>query len=483
MTWLQGSGEQLGSGRVYPAGSVNDRELMGCLQMYRRRVASSYRGLKGSELGELPAGEFHVSPKVDGELWFLVKRDQSVVLIASNGRVLSGDLPLLKEASASFGSRAADGFVIAGELFGLSGKGRPRVGDVAALLGGDGDVARLGYQAFDVVSVADYGTPPDVYSDRFAELQRLLSDGKRVKAIKTAVTNDPVEIKSHYDAYVETGKAEGLVLRSGDGRVYKVKPSFTLDCVVLGFTERAEDREQARSLLLGLVREDGSLQLVGACGNLGSDEERKTLKSKLLPLVIPSDFRQVSGSGAMYRLVQPEVVVEVECTDLQAMNSSGESIERWAIQWSEEAGWQPLCRVASVSLIHPRIQRIRSDKAANTVDARLAQVSERCWVVGQKEPASATDLPTSELTRREVYTKEAKEKTSVRKLLVWKTNKEAADQDFPAYVVHWTDYSPGRSKPLKRTVRLAPNAVEAQRIADDFIASKIKKGWQRADRA
>ena len=38
---------------------------------------------------------------------------------------------------------------------------------------------------------------------------------------------------------------------------------------------------------------------------------------------------------------------------------------------------------------------------------------------------------------------------SVRKLLVWKTNKEAVDPRFPAYVVHWTDYSPGRSSPIK----------------------------------
>ena len=224
MTWFQGEGQALGSGRLHPAGSVTDQDLLGQLKRYRKRIASTYRGLKGSELAELPPGEFHVSPKVDGELWYLVKYAGTVALIASNGRILRGDLPLLKEAGAGFATRAADGVVLAGELFGLSGEGRPRVGDVAALLGGGGEIARLGYQAFDVVSVADHGAPPEAYSERYAELERLLAGGKRVKAIKTTVTADPAEIKGLYEAYVESGKAEGLVLRSGAGRIYKVKP-------------------------------------------------------------------------------------------------------------------------------------------------------------------------------------------------------------------------------------------------------------------
>lgn len=479
MTWIKGTGSALDGGFYHPAGSVGDEALLARLKIYRKRVASTYRALKGSELADLSTGEFHVSPKIDGELWFLVKKDGVVALVSSNGRVLSGDLPLLKEATAGFGSKAGDGVVLAGELFGLGGEGRPRVGDVAAILGGNGEVARLGYQAFDLLSTADGGAAPETYGERFAELENLLEGGKRVKAIKTTLTTDMAAIKGLYEAYVDSGKAEGLVLRSADGRIYKVKPSFSLDCVVLGFTERSEDPNQARSLLLALVREDGSLQLVGGCGNLGSDEDRKALKAALAPLVVESSFRQVSGSGAMYRLVRAGLVVEVECTDLQAMDSAGEAIERWAIEFSDEEGWRPLCRVASVSLIHPRIQRVRSDKEANDLDARLAQVGERCFVLGQAQKAESAQLPASEVLRREVYRKESKGQASVRKLLVWKTNKDSIDGDFPAFVVHWTDYSPGRSKPLKRTVRLAPDEATATGIADGLIESKIKKGWQR----
>jgi len=66
----------------------------------------------------------------------------------------------------------------------------------------------------------------------------------------------------------------------------------------------------------------------------------------------------------------------------------------------------------------------------------------------------------------------------VRKLVVWKTNKETEDPMYPAFVVHWTDYSPGRKDPLKRTVRLAPDKGLALEIADDLINSEIKRGWK-----
>jgi len=77
--------------------------------------------------------------------------------------------------------------------------------------------------------------------------------------------------------------------------------------------------------------------------------------------------------------------------------------------------------------------------------------------------------------KRQVWAKEGAGKVDVRKLLVWKTNKESAG--YPAFVVHWTDYSSTRKSPLDREVRLAPNEKEALKIADAMIADNIKKGW------
>jgi hypothetical protein len=76
-----------------------------------------------------------------------------------------------------------------------------------------------------------------------------------------------------------------------------------------------------------------------------------------------------------------------------------------------------------------------------------------------------------------VWTKDNKGQKAVQKLLVWKTGKETKDLNFPAYVVHWTDYSPGRKDPLKKEVRLAPDEKMAKNIGAKMIEKKIKKGW------
>ena len=49
----------------------------------------------------------------------------------------------------------------------------------------------------------------------------------------------------------------------------------------------------------------------------------------------------------------------------------------------------------------------------------------------------------------------------------------------PAYVVHWTDYSPGRKEPLQRTVRLAPTETIANEIADQMVKGEVKRGWAK----
>jgi hypothetical protein len=100
-------------------------------------------------------------------------------------------------------------------------------------------------------------------------------------------------------------------------------------------------------------------------------------------------------------------------------------------------------------------------------------------VVG--EAAAATQelkLPLSEVVTRRVWTKAAKGKVAVRKLLVWKTHKSDADSSYPAYVVHWTDYSAGRGTPMEREVRTAPSSELAEAIAAKLIEENVKKGWE-----
>lgn len=53
-----------------------------------------------------------------------------------------------------------------------------------------------------------------------------------------------------------------------------------------------------------------------------------------------------------------------------------------------------------------------------------------------KDAELKVDTAKSEILRKEAWTKETKCVTWVRKLLVWKTNKEKTNELHPAYVVH-----------------------------------------------
>ena len=174
--------------------------------------------------------------------------------------------------------------------------------------------------------------------------------------------------------------------------------------------------------------------------------------------------------------MKPELVAEITVTDLQAQKADG-SITQSLMLHHEASGWSASGMRAAPRLIHPVMTRLRTDKKVDATDVRFAQVESYIPALGQ--PRESGPLPKSEILRREVWTKEAKGQTAVRKLVVWKTNKEKSTSTFPAYVVHWSDYSAGRATPLDKEVRLAPTEEEAMKIADGMIADNIKKGWEK----
>ena len=483
---LDGS-SPLGQGTLSPAGSITDRELASRVSGYKRQIAGRYRAISPDEVTSLPSSPTLVSPKIDGQFWCLVIDGGEAALVSPNGKVIAGQVPVLIEIRTKVLPRVAGDqpLIVAGELFALRKGGRPRVADVSSALAGgvDAEVARIGFFAFDLLEGGDSEQPEPAadYPGRLETLRRLFAGGQRAQAIKTELVHGPSEVSALFGEWVEGGKGEGLVVRPEDGRIFKLKPIFTFDAAVIGYTEKSEEPEHVRSLLLAMIREDGQFQLVGSVGNLGTDDLRAELFQQLSPSVVPSTYRFASSTGALYRFVEPKVVVEVRVTDIQVEDGSGRPIRRMVLELSDDDGWAPLQLRSGVSLIHPIMSRVRDDKVVNETDVRAAQILERVEVPELEQRVAKIVRPVSEIIQREVYTKTTKGKTAVRKLLVWATNKKDVDSDFPAYVVHWTDYSPNRKDPLKREVRLAPDRETADELAAAMLADGVKKGWQKVE--
>jgi len=466
--------QPFGPGRIAPAGSIPDSALAARLSAYKSNVAGSYQGLAPGDITTaLPAGPHIVSEKVDGETWFLHGHGERVTLLSPSGKAITG-LPITEEACRSLGGWTG---LLAGELYAQCTNGRPRVFDLHAAMGGgaNAQVERLRFAAFDILD--DDGTDAQSlsYDTRVQRLQTLLADSTQVHSATFQTVADATEVAALFDRIVVQGGAEGIVVHAPGGRAYKVKPEITIDAAVVGF---GAGDNGVYELLLGLLKPDDTYQLIGRVRTGWSNREKRELAQCLAQLECTSTFRRVTDHGTLCRWVRPELVVEVKCNDLLVANSRDEAIRRMVLTYTIQEGWSPLGPAPAVSMINSVFLRVREDKQAQRPDIRFEQVSDLVPVRETTGPALA-DLPASELVRREVYTKPTAVGPAVRKLVVWKTNKEQVDPGYPAYVIFFTDYSPGRRVPLKTEVQVAASLESLHAFADDWLARKIRRGWEQ----
>jgi hypothetical protein len=449
-----------------------DIELADQLATYRRRVAGNYHPLPPDEIAKLPNGQMWVSEKVDGGLWFLVSQGGETFLANPQGSVIAGDIPVISQAG-----KLSDGTIIAGELHAKVEGRRARVGDLAAAMGGGASAKTetIAFTAFDLVQEAG-SAELGGYTDRLSKIQTLINPSENLSVIATEAPTTASEVKALFEARVASGEAEGLVVRLETGLIYKLKPEVKLKMAIVAYTVKADQPEMVRSILLSLIKDDGSHQILGGCGNLGSEDDRKSLLTKLQALKAESTARYASDGGGLYTFVKPELVAAVTVTDLQSLLSDGSPANGMLVQYSK-GGWSSFGMHPAPKLIHPVMTGVVSGAKADQGTAGYDQVAD--YLPPAKKDQVSGKLPESTVIRRDVWTKTAKGATAVRKLLVWKTNKEQADPSYPAYVVHWTDYSAGRATPLDRDIRLAPDEKSALSIAEELISENIKKGWEK----
>ena len=433
---------------------------------YRELVAQRYTASSVDDLDRLlSAPPYFASKKIDGELWFISVESSGIKLIAANKRLAEGDSAIHAAAKS-----LPVGTVLAGELHVPNKGGRERVGDVSASLAKGG--TDLAFAAFDIIAHPEFSWQDAPFAKRLETLRSLLGSSEgSLSVVDVKEVSNAEGIRALYAETVEKSSAEGLIVRCPDGRILKVKPSFDLDLAIIGYTvQNTGSGDEVRSVLLALV--DGETFVpVGTSGNAIQGFDRAALLKKLSGITTTSQYRHAASTGQLHQAVKPEVLIECKVLDIQPMDSQGKLIRKPELKFEGDSWILGPSRPA-VTLINSVMVRLREDKADIYSGARLAQLPEN--LIPAK--TASGELKPSEVIRRQVWTKESKDKVDVRKLLVWKTNKES-DPRFPAFVVHWTDYSSSRKAPLAREVKLAINQKDAEAIAESLIEENVKKGW------
>jgi len=194
--------------------------------------------------------------------------------------------------------------------------------------------------------------------------------------------------------------------------------------------------------------------------------------------VADSSFIEVNSDRVAYQMLTPGLVAEITCLDIITESSDGSSIDRMVIAWDEAARrWGSVRRLPLASIISPQFVRLRDDKTANAAETGLSQLSGIALMPETGLVVGALRLPEAAIVRRAVATKEIKGKTMVRKLLLWKTNKEQVSPEHPAYVLLATDYSPNRKTPLEREIRVSASLDQIEAYWATWSAENFVKGW------
>ena len=471
---------KLGKYATGPANALTDPTLLPRVQAYRRTMGARMQALdKDGMQRKLPEAPYHLSRKIDGEFSVLVYDGKIAFLVNPGGTVRAG-LELLNEATAALKKAKIKSAIVAGELHSARPDGkRARVHDVSRIARRPEDqeaLDTLRFSVFDFLDIDGEAVTGD-YADTWQTITTTFTNGSKVNPVETVLIEKSRSVSEYFENWVEGEDAEGLVARSDSAGIFKIKPRHTIDVAVVGFAESIDDREgMLHDLLIAVVRPDGSFHIAGHVGGGFSDDERKEFLADLQDLVVESEYAEVNKDRVAYRMVKPEWVIEISCLDLVSQNTRGASIDRMVINWNGES-WDTVRRLPLASIISPQFVRRRDDKSANKDDVRIAQLTDIVEIGDTDKTAGDLVLPKSELLRREVVTKVLKEKTMVRKLLMWKTNKEEHDENFPAFVLHLTDFSPNRKDPMKREIRVSSDQKQINDLWDELREKFFVGGW------
>lgn len=440
---------------------------MDLIKQYKDKIASRYIPIASDAIGmkTIESEYYYCSIKHDGYFGVLVITNGMAQLYNKSGKLLV--CPTITSSSLSGVKNA----ILAGEICVFKDNKSTSHAEVARAIANP-EKQDLRFGVFDILEI-DGNPPPTDLKEKIKLMQDLIKEPGAVFCIEQNYFESRKDIVTFYESVA--ADYEGAVVKSANGIINKIKKTITLDLVVLGYAETNDpENNTLRELLLGVVLDDGNFQILTKCGTGYKDAERKSILETLQKTIVPSEFTEVSGAKTAFVMVKPEMVVEISCLDLNSTTTNG-SIRKPVLNFSTDKGYTIIDQSNTLSCFAPVFVKIRDDKQANSKDSGALQAY--AIVSPEEETSGVESSVLSEILLREVYCKEGKTATAVRKIMGIKTNKENTGLYAPFMVVY-TDFSADRSSPLDQDVFLSYSEEEMKTTFEAVKLENIKKGWQ-----
>ncbi len=438
------------------------------------------RSVSAEDAYRLPKSKGYVATrKYDGEFAMVAFDGEKVISVNPGGTVRLG-LPCFDEVEALLKKAKVKACILGGELYVMGDTSKShRVQHVVKILrtpSSKAQLEKLGLAIFDIIELD--GEPVEATAKVFELLQKWFGKGKLAHVVEHRPADKVDTIMEMFAEWVIGEGAEGVVVRHDKTAWYKIKVRHNLDAAIIGFSEGTDDRKgMLHDLLVAVMRDDGTYHELGRVGGGFTDEDRRTIADEMRKRIVPSDYVAVNNDYVAYEMIAPGPVIEISCLDLIAESTRGGPVKRMVLDWDGKR-YCALMRMPLVSVISPQFIRMRDDKDANVEDVNIRQLTDLVEVPEVDKPAHAGEAPPSELIERTVYTKVMRGNKMVRKLLLWKTNKEDRN-DFPGYVVYLTDFSPNRQNPLERDIKISNTEAGAREWFKRLAEKNFVSGWEK----
>ena len=282
-------------------------------------------------------GQFSYEPKWDGFRALVFRDGDDVVLQSRNGKELGRYFPELLDALRD---EIAPRCVLDGEVVvpreidgrmrldwdSLSQRIHPAESRVRMLA----EQTPAHFIGFDALATGNRSLMDEPFRTRRDALTELVDEKRWCHVTRT--TEDP-ELGAHWLTTFEGAGLDGVVAKRLDGNylpgkreMVKVKHARDADCVAIGYRIH-KSGEGVGSILLGLYRDDGELQMVGGAASF-TVKARKELLAELEPLRKAEDLvydgepsRWNSAADKRWIPIRPEKVVEVAYDQMEGNQS------------------------------------------------------------------------------------------------------------------------------------------------------------------
>lgn len=299
------------------------------------------------------AGVWSYEPKWDGFRALVFRDGDAVVLLSRSGKDLGRYFP---EVIESVRDELAARCVLDGEIVvprEIDGRTRLDWESLSQRIHpAESRIKMLSAQTpahfigFDALATGDTSLMKEPFRVRRDALLGAVTEKQWCHVTRT--TEDP-ELGARWLEQFEGAGLDGVIAKRLDGpylpgkrEMVKVKHARDADCVVIGYRIH-KSGEGIGSMLLGLYRDDGELQMVGGAASFTAKDRLKLL-AELEPLREGDEMREGdpsrwnSAADKRWVPIRPEKVCEVAYDQMEGNTSAGTARFRHAVKFRR---WRP----------------------------------------------------------------------------------------------------------------------------------------------